>query len=104
MARQDAMLLFPCGYCGVEPGQWCRTVRTRSRPGGQRATWLHQDRWAQVWEVLESSGYVDYLREVDERIGKICRAIRNVQQMVGNADPVSGDWLRSKLAGLLEIW
>lgn len=35
---------LPCPSCGAQPGEWCRTFRSITRPVGQRAGWLHTAR------------------------------------------------------------
>ena len=54
----------PCPYCGAQPGQWCRTVRTQTQPPGQRATFLHamrtrlvRDAWRIGYQHGEAYGY-----------------------------------------------
>lgn len=52
MGDLDALaLLFPCGYCGAQPEEWCVTARPYSRPAGQRVTWLHEARLGPLREA-----------------------------------------------------
>lgn len=59
----DLALSFACPYCGVGPGEWCRTS-----PGNHRSSYLHGGRSGPIysaWRIGFREGLADVLDAYD---------------------------------------
>jgi hypothetical protein len=95
--HERAELLFECDYCSAAPGQWCRVANGETE--GSRATWLHQSRWQQAYEVVQLTGWHEAEREIRDRL----YAIRGQLRELINAGSDDAPWLLIRLREVLAL-